>query len=66
MSNSSSIGTSHLLQNKDNVVLDDEGMILCDFVPINNVVLMAMGKSPLKRILYLFFGSSKNLQEKFY
>ncbi len=32
-------GTSHSLQNKDIVVLDNEGLILGDFVRINNVFL---------------------------
>ncbi len=35
--------TSHLLQNKDGEVLDDEGMVLCDFVPVNNNFLNSDG-----------------------
>ncbi len=33
------MGTSHWLQNEDKVVLDDEGIILHDFVSIDNVLL---------------------------
>ncbi len=45
------MGTSHWFQNKDKVVFDDEGMILCDFVYMN--ILMAMGKYPLKNYVPL-------------
>ena len=38
------MGTSHWLQNKDKVVLDDKGMILCDFVPVNNIFLHGDGE----------------------
>ncbi len=38
------MGTSHWLQNKDKVVLDDEGMILHDFVPVNNIFLHGDGE----------------------
>ncbi len=32
-----------MLQNKDKVVLDDEGMVLRDFVPVNNIFLNSDG-----------------------
>ena len=38
------MGTSLWLQNKDKVVLDDEGMILHDFVPVNNIFLNGDGE----------------------
>ncbi len=46
----SSMGNSHWLQNKDKVVLDDEGMILCGFVPINNVFLDGNGEVSTQKI----------------
>ncbi len=39
----SSRGTFNLLQNKDEVVLNDEGMVLHDFVPVNNIFLNGDG-----------------------
>ncbi len=45
----SSRGTSHLLQNKDKVVLDDEGIILHDFLPINKVFLDGNGEITPKK-----------------
>ncbi len=43
MSNRSSRGTSYWLQSKDKVILDDEEIILHDFVPINNIFLHGSG-----------------------
>ncbi len=44
MRNRSSMGTTHWFQNKDKVVLDDEEMILCGFVPVNNIFLNGDGE----------------------
>ncbi len=44
MRDTNSEGASHWLQNKDKVVLDDEGIILSDFVFINNVFLDGNGQ----------------------
>ncbi len=38
------MGTSHWLKNNNKVVLDYEGMILCDFVPVNNIFLHGDGE----------------------
>ncbi len=48
------MGTSHWLQNKDKVVLDDEGMILCDFVPVNNIILHGDGEVSTQKNLVPF------------
>ncbi len=43
LSNRSSMGTSHWLQNRFKEVLDDEGMVIHDFVPVNNIFLNVDG-----------------------
>ncbi len=44
------MGTSHLLQNKDKVVFDDEGMVLCDFVHVNDIFLNSDGVVSTQKI----------------
>ncbi len=66
LSNRSSMGTSHWLQNKDKVVLDDEGMILCDFVPVSNIFLHGDGEVSTQNNSVPFPQVQQNLQDEFY